>query len=510
MSRISRRDTLKLAGAAISGILAPRALSSLKTNVNRPNIIIILCDTLSSFHLSLHGYPRSTTPNIDLFAKRSTVYHTHYSAGNFTTPGTASMLSGMFSWNHRAINQGGMIFSRFISNNPYTLLGDDYFRFAFSQNPWPDRLVSQFYDDVDRLLMPTSYSLRGNTLVMDKLGKDRALASVAIEEFLFSLQADTMGSSVLGYLYKSRTLRNVVAQKKAFSRYPHGVPEVEGYVTPYLNEDVYHGVLLELLQLESDGLPYFAYFHLFSPHSPYKPRKDFLKLFQDNYRPVLKPVHPLSQNMSPDDMLARRTTYDQQVAQVDDELGKLIKQLDEKGVLNHSYLILTSDHGELFERGIVGHGSSFLYEPVIRVPLLIHAPGQMKRNDIFAPTSNVDILPTLISIAGKDPVTNIDGQVLPGFGGQIDNDRPLFSMYAAENPAFAPLKMAAISMRKGAYKLIAYLGYFGIENVYELYDLENDPDELQNLTVQDPKIFSTMKDEFLSYLDKANQPYRKK
>lgn len=510
MARLSRRDTLKLVGAAISGILAPRVFSFLKANDDRPNIIIILCDALSSFNLSLHGYPRLTTPNIDLFAGRSTVYHANYSAGNFTTPGTASMLTGMFSWNHRAINQGGMILPKFISKNPYTLLGDDYFRFAFSQNPWPDRLVSQFYKDVDRFLPPTAYSLRGNTLVMDKLGNDRALASIAIEEFLLSLQADTMGSSVFGYLYKSYAYRNVVGQKKAFSRYAHGIPEVEGYVIPYLNEDIYYGVLLELLRLESEGLPYFAYFHLFSPHSPYKPRKDFLKLFQDNYEPKLKPVHALSPGVSPESMLARRTVYDQQIAQVDDEFGKLVTKLDESGVLDHSYLILTSDHGEAFERGFVGHGSHFLYEPAIRIPLLIHGPGQTKRNDIFAPTSNVDLLPTLAAIAGKDPVSDIDGRVLPGFGGQADENRALISMYSAENPAFAPIEKAAISMRKGAYKLIAYLGYTGADNAYELYDLENDPDELRNLTVQHPTVFSTMKNEFLAHLEDANQPYRKK
>ncbi len=511
MSKISRRDFIKLGSlSAVSALLPQWTQRVLDAQAARPNIIIILFDAMSARNLSLYGYKRSTTPNFIKFAKGATVFHQHYSGGNFTTPGTASMLTGMYPWTHRAFNQGGLIKREYHSDNPYTLLGKDYFRFAFSQNPWPDRLVSQFYDDVDRILPPTSFSLRSDSLVMDKLGRDRSLASLAIEEFLFSTQADTVGSSLLGYIYRSFLFRKVVNEQQAHSDYPRGVPEVEGYVTPYLNEEVYKGVAQEILKLAAQETPFFAYFHLFSPHSPYKPRRNFRKLFNDNFRPVEKPVHPLGPSESEERLLAKRTTYDQQVAQVDFEFGNLITDLDAHGVLDNSYVIATSDHGEMFERGFDGHGGLLMYEPNIRIPLMIHAPGQSSQVDVQQYTSNVDVLPSLLSLAGKPIPQELDGRVLPEFGGSVDPNRPIFSMFSVENPAFSPIQKAAISMRRGDRKLIAYLGYEHFDGVFELYDLANDPEELTDLAGKDKSALNSMKEEFLQHLSQANLPYTRK
>ena len=175
-----------------------------------PNIIIILFDAMSARNLSLYGYPRTTTPFLSRFAEQSTVYHRHYSGGNFTTPGTACMLTGMFQWKHRAFSIGGLIRSDLAPTNPFTLLGDDYFRLMFAQNLYADRLVGQFATDVDRFLPMTSFSLRKNNLVPDKVGRDRYLASVAFDEFLLPLQTGIPASSVLGYIYKSINLRTIL------------------------------------------------------------------------------------------------------------------------------------------------------------------------------------------------------------------------------------------------------------------------------------------------------------
>lgn len=503
---LSRRDFLKLISACALGSLAHSSLSTLGMQDGQPNVIIVLFDAMSAIHMSLHGYARETTPHMSRLAERATVYHNHYSAGNFTTSGTASMLTGMFPWTHRALNQGGLIKPELRSNNFYTLLGKDYERLAFSQNPWPDRLVSQFYHDVDRFLPITSYSLRGNKLVSDKIGPDRYLASLAFEEFLFTLNADVMGSSVLGYLYKSLAIDSILSTRDQVG-YPRGAPEIEGYTT-YRNEDVYRGVFREIMSLEAAGGPYFAYFHLFSPHFPYKPGKKYWKLFQDGFEPPPKPVHPLSSQLAADDVLSKRTLYDQQVAHVDAEFGALMDRLEAEGVLENSYVIATSDHGEMFERGFYGHGGVFLYEPVIKIPLLVFAPGQTTRRDIHAPTSNVDILPTVLSLTGREIPAALDGRPLPGFGGDELEQRPLFSIYAAQNSVFLPLQKAAIAMRKGAYKLIAYFGYPDYDSVYELYHLEEDPEELRELSKDDPSVFAAMKEELLDALAQANRPYQ--
>jgi arylsulfatase A-like enzyme len=508
MNRLSRRDFLKLSSSFAAGALANGSLKYLEAGDERPNIIILLFDALSAINMSLYGYPRETTPHISRFAERATVNHNHYAAGNFTTPGTASMLMGMYPWKHRAFTQGGLINGEFIPDNMYRLLGEDFYRLAFSQNPWPDRLISQFYRDVERFLPSTAYSLRGNKLVSDKLGNDRYLASLAFEEFLFTLNTDIMGSSLLGYLYKSLAL-DTILKTRSNPAYPRGTPEVEGFTT-YTNEQIFAGVLRELRDLNARDKPYFSYFHLFSPHFPYKPGRRYWKLFEgDIFRPVAKPNHPLGFGLPDEELLSKRTLYDQQVAHVDGEFGHLIDILDEEGILKNSYLVVTSDHGEIFERGFYGHGEVFMYEPAIKIPLLISGPGQNTLQNVHFPTCNIDLLPTLLSIAGKEIPAVLDGQVLPGVGGSEDYERAIFSMYAAENSVFMPLKKAAISMHKGPHKLIAYYGYQGYDDVYEFYNLEEDPEELHDLAREAPATFSQLKAELLEALFEANRPYER-
>jgi len=506
MDRLSRRDFLKLSSSLAMGVLANRSLKFIQGTDGTPNIIILLFDALSASHMSLYGYPRETTPNMSRFASRASVYHNHYSAGNFTTPGTASMLMGMYPWKHRAFTQGGLIKKELLVDNMYTLLGKDYYRLAFSQNPWPDRLISQFHEAVERFLPSTAYSLRGNKLVSDKLGNDRYLASLAFEEFLFTLNTDIMGSSLLGYIYKSIALDTILKTRRN-PAYPRGTPEVEGFTT-YTNEEIFAGVLRELRDLHAKYEPYFSYFHLFSPHFPYKPGRRYWKLFEDDgFKPVPKPLHPVGFGLGEEDLLSKRTAYDQQIAHVDGEFGHLLDLLEEYGILDNSYLVVTSDHGEIFERGFYGHGEIFMYEPAIKIPLLISAPSQTRAQDIHQLTSNIDLLPTLLSIAGKEIPAELDGLLLPAFGGTENRERSIFSMYAAENSVFMPIKKAAISMHKGSYKLIAYFGYPGFDNTYEFFNLEADPEELHDLAQAEPIIYYEMKQELIGVLSAANRPY---
>jgi arylsulfatase A-like enzyme len=508
MASLTRRDFLKLASLFAAGTFSALTARPHKQEESRSNIIIILFDAMSARHMSLYGYARETTPELSRFAERCTVYNAHYSASNFTTSGVASMLTGMYPWKHRALTQGGIVKRDVVPYNPYTLLGNDYYRLMFSQNFWPDRLVSQYYDQVDDFLPQTAYSMRGNTLVKSWVGKDRLLASIAFDEFLFPAQTDRPGSAFLNYFYKSRVSHSIETQKLQ-PGYPSGIPEVEGYDV-YLNEKIYKGVLAEILSLQ-DKQPYFAYFHLFSPHSPYKPGGKFSRLFRnDGFSIPPKQVVPQFASLyreSDESLLRKRTAYDRQIAQVDSEFGKLIDELDASGVLEDSYLIATSDHGEMFERGFSGHGGRLMYEPVLRSPLLIHAPKQAERKDVNITTSNVDVLPTLLSIAGKDIPQALEGQVLAAFGGAENLERPVFSVAAWQNSAFLPLTKAAFAMHKGAYKLIAYLGYGGDDGIYELYDIEKDPEELHELSKEEISVFAGMKEEFLTHLADANRPF---
>src|SRR5512141_2139483 len=106
----SRRDFLKLAALGPAAwYLSPLLESHKKPSLaveHRPNIIVLVFDALSAHDIPLYGYQRETTPNVDRFVSHATVYHNHYTAGTFTVPGTASLLTGLLPWSPRAFQLG--------------------------------------------------------------------------------------------------------------------------------------------------------------------------------------------------------------------------------------------------------------------------------------------------------------------------------------------------------------------------------------------------------------------
>ena len=123
MIPIDRRRVLKmLLMSSVAALLRGHAYDASahrasQGNTHEPNVLIFLFDALSARHMSLYGYVRETTSNLARFANRATVYHAHRSAGNFTTPSTASLWTGTYPWRHRAFNQGGLVASEYVQQN---------------------------------------------------------------------------------------------------------------------------------------------------------------------------------------------------------------------------------------------------------------------------------------------------------------------------------------------------------------------------------------------------------
>ena len=515
MPRISRRDFLKTSAALVASATfagTSRILSSAHSqNNSKPNILIFVFDAVSARHLSLYGYARQTTPNLEKFAERASVYHRHYSAGNFTTSGTASMLTGLNPWTHRAINYRGMIDRTLVNRNFFNLIGREYTRLAFTQNLWADILLSQFETDLDLHLPCDSFSGFAESLVRpDDLFADRDLAYFVFQDFL-NLRVDDLhpypGSLFIASADLSRAL--VSDRHHISADYPRGLPTNHDF--SYENTSVFEGAgrLIHSNLIQSS--PYLAYFHFWSPHEPYNARKDFIGIFPEDLKLQDKPRHPFSaSNFSEQSLRKYRREYDEFIADVDAEFGKLLSSLEKSGVLRNSYVIVTSDHGELFERGEQGHASALMYAPVTHIPLLISAPGQGARHDFHSLTSNLDLLPTLLQIAGKEIPDWIEGRLLPGFGGTEDASRSIFPIMAKDNAAFRPIKHGTFTLIKDAYELFFFTGYPDHPDTFELYNLREDPDELHDLLRSDINTASHMKDELLEAVSTANRDYQKK
>jgi arylsulfatase A-like enzyme len=504
MPKINRRDFLKVASLAAGGTLlsnfATNPLWAAGNDLSLPNVIVILFDAMTARNLSVYGYRRQTTPNLERFAAQANVYHSHYSAGNFTTPGAASLLTGMIPWTHRAINLSGQVARSLTDRNIFRLLGGRYQRLAFSENVLVNFLLNQFADDIDRYLPPGAFSA-AEQIIGTNFPGDLNTAYRAYDDFL-TANDNPPGSLVFGLAQRLLLRREVALAQSA--EYPEGLPRTSNYPIFIKLAEVFQGVRETIAGLSA---PYFAYFHLWAPHAPYRPTKMFMGIFDDNWRPEKKPPHRFGNFIAPSHLNTRRLHYDEYVANVDAEFGKLLDFLKQSGVLENSYIVVTSDHGESFERGVDGHVTPLLYDPLLRIPLLIAAPGQKSRVDVYAPTISVDLLPTLLQLTGNPIPAWSEGRLLPGLGGSEEPNRSTFSVEAKSNSAFAPLTVATVAMRKNNFKLIYYRGYEK-QDAFELYDLENDVEELDDLYPQKPSAARSLQEELLTRLDEANSNLR--
>jgi len=507
MQQITRRDFLKLTWGLSQATLFANLLPvgrPVTQNRQLPNVVILVCDAMTALNVSLYGYSRRTTPNLEKLAQRALIYHRHYANGSFTTPGTASLLTGLLPWTHRAINASGTVRRELATHNVFHLLGSDYFTLGYTQNYWADYLLDQFSADIAALLQPSSFDLIRAGLVDETFPKDAMVSQRSFEKMFY--YSNSLLLSFISSLYYQSRARKIPPQD-----HPFGLPEANYFPHTYTLETLFEGITNRIIELDARESPFLSYFHIFPPHAPYHPRQEFFDLFQgDGYRPLAKREHSLSHDSSQKKLDAYRDQYDGYVANIDMELGRMISDLETQGVLDHTYFILTSDHGESFERGLGGHFTPLMYETLIKIPLVILAPGSRSRQDFFAPTSSVDLLPTVLHLAGRKIPDSCEGMILPGLGGSEAPERSVFVVDAKESAAFGPLKKASFAMIQGNLKLIYYRGYKGIyQDQMEFYNLEEDPEELHDRKDK-PKYaeaVSQMRQDLLSAIDAADRPF---
>ena len=139
--------------------------------------------------------------------------------------------------------------------------------------------------------------------------------------------------------------------------------------------------------------------------------------------------------------------------------------------------------------------------------MIISKPGQTQRKDVYVNTSNIDLLPTIAHITGNSIPDTVDGEVLPGLGGAENPTRGLFAMDAKTNSSFSSLRKFSISLTRERYRLTHY--HYDNYNDFEFYDLENDPEEMNNNFLSRPSVAMDMQTELLDKLADANRAYLK-
>jgi arylsulfatase A-like enzyme len=249
------------------------------------------------------------------------------------------------------------------------------------------------------------------------------------------------------------------------------------------------------------GRPFFLFFHTFEIHAPFRARQPFFANFSGSSDEApgsleLLPFAPVAedgfvarhrlvkagQSGAPPDPISETDSvlvgqlYDSGIAYADDQLAHLFRALEDLDLRRRTIVVLTSDHGEaLGERQLAGH--THLYDFNLMVPLVFALPdGRYAGRRIPEQVSLVDVLPTVLELAGIEPSHSFDGSSLvPLLDGKVEGRREAWSYAAVTNVG---ISLRVSNRLKYIYNNTAWAPLEGSE---ELYQLEVDPDEESNV-----------------------------
>jgi arylsulfatase A-like enzyme len=246
--------------------------------------------------------------------------------------------------------------------------------------------------------------------------------------------------------------------------------------------------------------PLFLFFHLFDPHSPYRPPVELAQRFlpegtaEPRFPSPVDIARVRRGHAEPGELDAYVAAYDGEIAHADSYMGRLLHLLRKLGLYENSVIIVTSDHGEtLGERPYAFDHGARLYEEQIRVPLTIRLPGgEHAGTRVGSIARHIDLAPTVLDLLGVDPWP-VPGRSLRSSwtGGQAP-DTTTFSFarpVAARVPEVTgPLAETGLlaALRRPPEKLIAYPTVSGAW-VYQLFDLGDDPAEREDRASLDPE-----------------------
>jgi arylsulfatase A-like enzyme len=418
----------------------------------KPNIILIVMDTVRADHTSVYGYDRDTTPNLRRLAAESTLYRNAISASDWTSPSHASIFTGMYALRHGVRH-----------DLPDYRIG----KLPKAVPTLPEALVRQGY----RTAGITSNT--GN--LSDSMGFGRGFDSYRLP---------------MPWMIFER------------SRYPSVLRWIRRCLLPSAKEDVVYlnageittqtiGALGQLAGRE----PFFLFVNYMDAHWPYAPPQPFRGRFGapsrnmngDDLDKLARAVDFRERSITDAEQRDLKAAYDGGIAYLDQQLGILFDALRSAGLYEHTLIIVTSDHGEAFgEKSLLGHGTS-VYQDQVRVPLLIKYPGQRKPAEMSALASGVDLYPTAMEAVGAPLERHLAGRPLQLVSTHVA--RAIFTESYPwpqwpDNPRFRRTQRA---MLRDSWKLI-----LSTTGGRELYDLSTDASENRNLMGEQPQVAAQM------------------
>jgi arylsulfatase A-like enzyme len=427
-----------------------------------PNVVLVIIDTLAAQDMSLYGFGLATTPALARFGSRSYVFEHFYAGSNFTTSSTATLITGRQVISHKVFHIDGRLRA---GEREMTLPG------VLHQHGFTNGgAVANTNAHPLNLHAEAPFAFLSPPLIRQpSSGPDVTIAfrEAKILPTLRDLWWNPLFNQLLRWSHSDALQR----------RSPHPPEWVVAAASQFLARA---------------PSPYFLWAHFLPPHSPYLPPQPYMGSFlpagqldtwtAQRELPGGGGVYDVHQSQGNVDKL--RLRYDEHLAYIDHEVGAFLDTLEREGRFDDSIIVVTSDHGESFERGWQGHTGPLLNEPLIRVPLIIHLPGQTEGRRVASWAGHVDLLPTLLELL-KLPVPEwAEGRSLvPALSGDALEERVHFAMNFERSSTFSTPQNGTIAAMQRPLKLVHYLAS-GCE---ELYDLSVDAGEAADLSASQPQ-----------------------
>lgn len=415
-----------------------------KATVNpRPNIIFILVDELRYNALSCMGHPFVKTPNIDRLGKEGMLMKNAYVTNPVCSPSRATFLTGRYAQAHGVIK-----------NTKYNAMTHKMITYPLllQQSGYRTAFIGKWH-------MGDDYTPRP--------GFDRWVCAGGNKE------------------PKNNSPMNIDGQ----------MVQTEGHVTDVLTDETIKFIQSNASN-DSNEKPFcISLFHK-AVHGPYLPTERNKNLFKD--QPIVRTISATSpvkgkpaligKNGQPPESDEAIRNQLRMLVDIDDGVGRILKTLEDLKILDKTFIVFTSDNGYLW--GEHGQGQKRLaYEESIKVPMLVRYPVLVKAGSTSdASILNIDFAPTFLDLANVPMHAQMRGQsYLPVFKGrQLKNRESLLFEYYLEPTGIPSWK----AVRTNRYK---YINYTDLTDCNELYDLKQDPDEMNNL-IKKPESIAVIRD----------------
>jgi N-acetylglucosamine-6-sulfatase len=441
-----------LTAAANPAAFAPTAGGGEQAR-NRPNFVFILADDLErNLYFDASRFPKFNSLLVD----EGTTFSNYFVTGSECCPSRSSILRGQYVHNHDVRSNGPPLggFQKFHAN------GDE------------ESTIATWLDDAGYRT-----GLLGKYLNGYPSGADRTFVPPG-----WDVWASPIQGGYSGYNYRLNENGTIV---------PHGSAP-EDYMT-----DVLARKSGEFIQ-QSAGKPFFLYVAPFVPHLPSDPAPRHVEAFPDVKAPRTPSFNQADVSAEPRWLRNRPLLDDQQVASidwdyskqlqsmlaVDDLIENVVNTLRQTGELDNTYIVLTSDNGYHLGQHRLRAGKGLAFEEDIRVPLVVRGPNvpSGKKVDDFA--ANIDLAPTFAALGDAKAPSFVDGRSLePALHGASRGENARKAVLVEHFVPEADGRRA----RRGfgpAYAAVRTERYTYVEYVTgerQLYELRNDPDQLQNI-----------------------------